>query len=417
MKKRNLWMFSIISILWFSFLLVGCDSNNWEKPNTTNPTESSNNLLNNENENLPDNEVTSVMKNFLKGTNADAKIEEDTFEWLNYAEYDYNNYNEWYYDITWYTLSITGVKAFPDVNKIFDGWYVRYIWDEVWWSAIDYSKDNIICSYFLSLEQEIPYELLNREWDYDDEQQQAEFDKKRSEFYDIASYSVNLSCGYIPEWAILFKDFNFYGEWMEPFWRTNIAWDYISIFTPDGMEEHYIDTVKSEWDNFSFKWYDFDWKLEKSDCLDWWKWDIHEYKISFDVNKYSYWDDWVRRDEWTIHYEWCADKENPKFIPWEEWSLENFIKKSWYNYTKNYDQDKISYNVAGKIGKYMLVNFYMVNGDEYDSYQNIIEESENGFKVLYEWEWYDISDEECEKLNQYDNNLMDMFFLKSCPRG
>jgi hypothetical protein len=46
-----------------------------------------------------------------------------------------------------------------------------------------------------------------------------------------------------------------------------------------------------------------------------------------------------------------------------------------------------------------------------------MENSDDGFKVLYEWGWYDdITDEKCEELNQYDNNLMDMFFLKSCPR-
>jgi hypothetical protein len=43
------------------------------------------------NEKLPDNEVVSVMKDFLKDVNKDAEIKEDTFEWLNYAEYDYNS--------------------------------------------------------------------------------------------------------------------------------------------------------------------------------------------------------------------------------------------------------------------------------------------------------------------------------------
>jgi len=46
-----------------------------------------------------------------------------------------------------------------------------------------------------------------------------------------------------------------------------------------------------------------------------------------------------------------------------------------------------------------------------------MENTGKGFKVIYEWEWYNVSDEECERLNQYDNNLMDMFFFKSCPRG
>ena len=409
MKRKILFVFGLTLILWFSLMLVGCDSWNWNNSLLGNFTKL--------NENLPNNEVISVMKDFLKDVGKDVEIKEDTFNWLNYAEYDYNSYEWWYYDVTWYTLSLTGVKDLPNVSKIFDGWYVHYVWDEIWGSAIDYSKDNILCSYFLSLEQEIPYELLNREWDYDDEQQ-AEYNQKWSDFYDIATYSVELSCGFVPEWSIQFKDFNYYAEWMEPFWNAYFVWDYVNIFTLDGLEEHYIDVLKSDWNGYVFKWYDFDWKLEKSDCMDWWKWDIHEYKISFDVNKFSYWDDGVRHDEWTIHYEWCADKENPEFLPWEEWTLENFIKKSWYQYDRNYNQDKVSYAVTNMLGKYMLVNFYYVDGEDYDSYQSIIENLEDWFKVLYEWGGYDdISDEKCEELNQYDNNLMDMFFLKSCPRG
>lgn len=409
MKSKNLFVFGLTLILWFSLMLVGCDSWNWN--------DSLLGKLTKLDENLPDNEVVSVMKNFLRDVNADTEIKEDVFNWLNYAEYDYNSYEWWYYDITWYSLSITGVKDFPNVNKIFDGWYVHYVWDEIWGSAVDYSKDNILCSYFLSLEQEIPYELMAWEWDYDNPEEQAEYNKARTDFYDIASYSVNLSCGYIPEWVVQFKDFNYYGEWMEPFWSAYILWDYISIFTPDGLEEEYIENIKPEWDNFSFKWYNVDWKLEKSDCIDGWKWDTHEYKISFDVIKSFYWDDWVKYDEKKTHYEWCADKEKIKFTPWEEWTLKNFIKKSWYQYTKNYDQDKVSYTVWNMVGKYMVVNFYYVDGENYESYQNILENTDEGFKIIYEWEWYDISDEECERLNQYDNNLMDMFFLKSCPRG
>ena len=409
MKSKNLFMFGLVLILWFSLMLVGCNSWKW--------SDSLLGKLTKLNESLPDNEVVSVMKDFLRDTNADAEIKEDVFNWLNYAEYDYNTYDGWYYDITWYTLSLTWIKDFPNVNKIFDGWYVHYVWDEIWGSAIDYSKDNMLCSYFLSLEQEIPYELLNREWDYDDEEQQAEYNQKWSDFYEMATYSVELSCGFVPEWAIQFKDFNYYAEWMEPFWNAYFVWDYINIFTPDGLEEHYIDVLKSDWNNYNFKWYDFDWKLEKSDCIDWGKWDTHEYKISFDINKFSYWDDGVKHEDWTVHYEWCADKYNPEFLPWEEWTLKTFIKKSWYQYDRSYDQDKVSYAVSNMIGKYMLVNFYYVDDEDYENYQSIMEDSGDEFKVLYEWGGYDdISDEECEALNQYDNNLMDMFFLKSCPR-
>ena len=403
MSGKKLLFVSILSILSIS-VLAGCESGD-QNPISVNS-------------NLPDNEVVSIMKDFLKDVNYDAEIKEDIFSWLNYAEYDYNTYDGWYYDITWYTLSLTGVKAFPDVNKIFDGWYVRYVWDEIWGSAIDYSKDNILCSYFLSLEQEIPYDLMNREWDYENEQEREAYNKARSDFYDIASYSVELSCGYIPEWTAMFRDFNYYAEWMEPFWNAYFVWDYVSIFTPDGFEEKYVENLKSDWDIIIFKWYDLSWTLEKAECIDGWKWDTHEYKIFFDVTKSSIWDDGQKTIEDSTHYEWCADRQSLKFIPWEEWTLLNFIKKSWYQYNKDYDPDKVSYAIASIVGKYMLVNFYYVNGESYDSYQSIIEISDDGFKVLYEWEWYGaISDEECEELNQYDNNLMDMFFLRSCPRG
>ena len=404
MKSNSLYVFIMTFVLWISLLLVECDLGNGDNYNQSGVD-------------LPNNEVVLVMKDFLKDVGIDANIKEDTFQWLNYAEYDYNNYTGWYYDITWYSLSITGVKDFPNVNKIFDGWYVHYVWDEIWGSAIDYSKDNILCSYFLSLEQEIPYELMSREWDYDNSEEKKAYDEAWSDFYDIATYSVDLSCGYIPEWVIQFKDFNYYAEWMEPFWNAYIIWDYVTIFTPNGLEEKYIETIKSEWDNFSFKWYDIDWKLEKTECIDGWKWDTREYKISFDVTKSSYWDDGKQQIEWTSHYEWCADKENIKFTPWEEWTLKSFIKKSWYQYTKDYDQDKVSYAIGNMVGKYMVVNFYYVDGDIYESYQNVMENTGKGFKVIYEWEWYNVSDEECERLNQYDNNLMDMFFFKSCPRG
>ena len=403
MKSNSLYVFIMTFVLWISLLLVECDLGNGDNYNQSGVD-------------LPNNEVVLVMKDFLKDVGIDANIKEDTFQWLNYAEYDYNNYTGWYYDITWYSLSITGVKDFPNVNKIFDGWYVHYVWDEIWGSAIDYSKDNILCSYFLSLEQEIPYELMSREWDYDNSEEKKAYDEAWSDFYDIATYSVDLSCGYIPEWVIQFKDFNYYAEWMEPFWNAYIIWDYVTIFTPNGLEEKYIETIKSEWDNFSFKWYDIDWKLEKTECIDGWKWDTHEYKISFDVTKSSYWDDGKQQIEWTSHHEWCADKENIKFTPWEEWTLKSFIKKSWYQYTKDYDQDKVSYAIGNMVGKYMVVNFYYVDGDIYESYQNVMENTGKGFKVIYEWEWYNVSDEECERLNQYDNNLMDMFFFKSCPR-
>jgi hypothetical protein len=44
-----------------------------------------------------------------------------------------------------------------------------------------------------------------------------------------------------------------------------------------------------------------------------------------------------------------------------------------------------------------------------------MEKTDNGRKVLYEWD-YDIDFDTCEELNQYNSFLMDMFFLRNCPR-
>jgi hypothetical protein len=59
--------------------LVGCDLGNGDNYNQSGID-------------LPNNEVVLVMKDFLKDVGIDANIKEDTFQWLNYAEYDYNNY-------------------------------------------------------------------------------------------------------------------------------------------------------------------------------------------------------------------------------------------------------------------------------------------------------------------------------------
>ena len=136
-----------------------------------------------------------------------------------------------------------------------------------------------------------------------------------------------------------------------------------------------------------------------------------------DITKTVYWDNWIDYVEEPKHYEWCADKSELNFVPWEEWTLKEFIKKSGYDYKWSFDYDKVSYAIGSVIDRYMTVNIYQLDWEEYDNYQVIMEKVDDGWKVIYEWEWYGIGDEECERLNQYDNNLMDMFFLKGCPRG
>lgn len=129
MKSSKFLLFGLI--FWISFLLTGCDTET------------------NLDSDLPDNEVVSVMKSFLKEINSeDTIIKKEDFDWLNTAEFNYlSNSDDWYYNISWYSLRVNGVKKLPNVNKVFDWWVVRYVWDEIWWSAIDFSKDNMVCSY------------------------------------------------------------------------------------------------------------------------------------------------------------------------------------------------------------------------------------------------------------------------------
>ena len=190
------------------------------------------------------------------------------------------------------------------------------------------------------------------------------------------------------------------------------------MFTPSWMDEEYISTLKMDWDDIILKWYNVNWKLEKTECVDGWKWDTHEYKISFDIIKSIYWEDGAIADDKEItKFEWCADKFNSEFLKWEEWTMKNFIDKAHYNYSRNFDLDDVYYTIWDIAGRYINVFVYETDWDSYDSYQIILENVDGRYNVLYEWDWYEISEEECEELNQYDNNLMDMFFLRSCPRG
>ena len=397
MLNKKLPLFIAFSLL--SLFIVGC-----------NPIKLNNNSL-------PNNEVVKAVKNFADYVGADySNIKEDTYDWYNYAEIDYDNDSEsGRYQITWYSVSANGVRDLPNTNQIFDWWYAYYIWDEMWGAAVEYSNDNVICFYYQWLEQEMPYELMVWEWDFEDEEEMARYDQAREEFYDKATYEVEVNCGYLPGWAMQYKDLYIDAQWEDGFWFASIRWSSINVFTPSGMEEEYIENILSDWENITFKWYNVDWKLEKMNCVDGWVWENHEYKISFDLTKSLYWDE-GEYDRETSHYEGCADKVEFNIIAWEEWTLPNLIKKTGYKYERDFDKNKVYYSVTDIVDKYASVNIFEVDLDVYNYYQLILENVDGEWRVIFEWQWYDISDEECEELNQYDNNLMDMFFLRTCPR-
>jgi len=408
--KKGLRLLWILSFLWITLVIAWCDNINTNTSNTKTI--------------LPENsEISYVMKELAKETKTDiSNIKEDSFERYNYAEHEYDapyDENNGYYNISWYSLQIKGLKELPNRNRIFDWWHVFYVWDEISASAIEYSKDNIICSYFLALEQEIPTELLA--WMYGEDEDEDALNKAWDDFYEIATYEVDLSCWNIPQNTLQLKNFNYNAEGMEPFWSASIRWDYIMLMTPNFSKDIYIDNLKADWNSINFKWYNLDWKLEKTNCIDEGAWENHDYKISFDYTYSIYWDDWIIEGEETSHYEWCADAIDLWFISWEEWTLDWFVKKSWYKYSWeymwNFKKENINYTIDDIVNNYVQVTVYWVEWDEFENYQIIMEKNNDKWNFLYEWKWYEISDDECERLNQYDNNLMDMFFLTSCPRG
>lgn len=397
MKKSKL--FSLLSIFLLWLIVAGCET---KQPVNT---EIDNTQV--DNIKLPENEIVDVLKWFADDINVDySNIKEDYFQWYNYSENDIEipDIVGWYYDLDGYSISVSGLKNLPNTNKVFDGWYVFYAWDAIWAAAIEFSKDDILCHYYQWLEQDIPDELLA--WDGDEEADIDAFNAAWEEFQENATYSVELYCGYLTG-TIQHKDFYFDAEWQEPFWYASFRWSLLNIFTPDWMQEKYISTLKMDGDDIVFKWYDLKWKIEKSECIDGWKWDTHEYTVSFDVSD----------EAEPIHYEGCADRSDLGFVTWEEWTMVNFMNKANYNYTRGFDLDNVYYSIGEIVDNYVSVNIYEVEEYDYDTYQIILEKSDGGWNVLFEWNGYEISPEECEELNQYDHNLMDMFFLITCPRG
>ena len=168
------------------------------------------------------------------------------------------------------------------------------------------------------------------------------------------------------------------------------------------------DTVNQEWDIIEFSWYNIEWMIKKAKCSNDWLGEEHDYTANFTFTT----------DDWELFYEWCADEIEFEFTESEEWTLKNFIKKTNYNYTQEYDANELNYVIQEITDNYMQVNFYINEENwEYHNYHAIFEKVDNTWKVIFEGDGYNISDEKCEELNQYDNNLMEMFFLVTCPRG
>ena len=383
---KNLKIFSLVALIAWLLLLNGCEFWWWQEPI---------------NSNLPENEVASIMKSFAKQLRLkETDIKEESFYRYNYVDSE-NPENE----LLWYGVQKSWIKEkdLPNTTEFFDGRQVEYIWDEIWWSVIDYYKGNIVCSQWLFYDQEIPYELMAWERDEEDEDNEEAYEQARKEFNDKVTYNIQLLCWFRPEWTVSAQDFYFDAEGMEPFWSMSIRWTEITRSDPEKVEDYYISRLTKDGDNIHFEWYDIEWDIVKEDCIDGGKWDTHEYKITGII-------------EWDIGYMWCADKYDTDFVIGEEWTLQNFVKKTNYQYKWNTKRENVYYDVFGMANNYLYATLHENNGWEYNPIQLIMEKTNDWWKVLYEWS-YEVDYDKCEELFQYDNNLLEMFFLRNCPRG
>ena len=349
-----------------------------------------------------DKEIISILEKYAEKQNITPPIQQDSI-----LRNEFHN-NETTYEVNWYTLSWSWIKPKDTIssNEFFDWWHVDYLGDEIWWSRIEYSNKDIFCYYWLTLEQQPPYELMV--WE-DEDWNEIDYNKAWEEFYKIATYSTELSCWRTPEWVLRLSDLNVDAEGQEPFWFAPIRWWKITLFDINWVDYYYPDTINYDNDTISISWYHISWELKKAECTDLWKWDSHEFTVSMDF---------ITNDDEAIHYEWCADSIDLWFTAWDEWTLQNFIDRTNYDYKQPYKIENVWYTISEIVNNYMRVDFY-ANEDNWDyhSYQVIMQKDENWWKVLFEWSWFEISDDECGRLNQYDNYLMEMFFLTSCPRG
>ena len=100
--------------------------------------------------------------------------------------------------------------------------------------------------------------------------------------------------------------------WTEPFRDIEISWWIAKLSSP--MYDTNIEVLVNiwqEWENYYFSWEELEGEFIKKDCIDWWKWDLHNYTV------------WVAKFR-EYYYEWCWDDEE-----WIKMSDED-VPEDWY---------------------------------------------------------------------------------------
>lgn len=372
----------ILSFLWFIsilFFLTGCGSS--EEKNEEIIGENSNESTNEE--------VFQVVKDFAQEYNLDESLIKE-FEHTDKEAEPVETY-------TVYAIWLSGVKNTPNIYKFFDWWnYNPMFW--VWWLSASYIKNDIACSYGEFREQEYPEDLKDWTW-FPDEESRKQFEKEEKEFYDNLTYSILLLCREAKGEDFPFKEFYYNAQWWESPRTASIRWNVITIISGNDTKSSHFDKIEVLPERNLIRFFGLvDWRLEKAPCKDETTWEEFDYRIYFEY--YSF-------DDYEDHkFKWCAKEYHfSDFTAWEIWTLDELIKKTWYEYTWEYNHEDVFYKIHDILNDYVYVD--LIEGTWDDSQKNrlVLEKKDDWWKVVYEWNMVWISNRIYDQVEKYKCGL------------
>lgn len=219
--------------------------------------------------------------------------------------------------------------------------------------------------------------------------------------------------------------------WTEPFWSIEISW-WIAKLSSPMFETEYEEpvTITQEWENFYIKWEELEGEFIKKDCIDDWKWDLHNYTVSVSkFREYAYewcWDD----EEWIKMSDEEREEDFSNFMAQFSGNIkscENHIKdrlnmilenatdisQGWYSYANVWDSYQAEWYIS-----------YSVNGEHYTKDTTCAFQSSDfsdwweywNWEIEYRWQWNIIwldrnnEEQECrDSLYQYEPEQMPWF--------
>ena len=387
---KNLVSKLLITLSCFAFLgtlLSGCDST--KKANA-------------------DKEILSIMQNYAQALSGEvSEITTGSFEWYNSSEYEAYDGRDAYM-ITGYYFMASGVSKSPDVADYFDGWTINYIGDGFRSSSTEIIKDRWLCLYDSYLEQDIPEELIFGYSDENTDEENERIDQLWEDFYAKVTYTMEVSCGKLPEQALLLRDFNYDLYGTKNFDDGTIRGGNLYLFENEMKKDDlYFDHVVSEEKSISLRNYKGEvGSIDNKSCIDK-NQKKHDYTFKF------YWDN----NGIVNFYEGCADKVDFDFTVTEQGTIDTLIKKTGYKYQGNENHKRVSYYIDNVMKNYVTATIYDFDQDDYDAYNVLLEKTPQGRKTLFEGAGYSIDPEKCEELFQHDHEITEFSFLLTCPRG